>query len=94
MDLHTLLDPVSGFWKCPKKGFEKVIFGIFLEQNVSSTFCHQTSSTYHTDTTHGVDYGVSHPLTPSSSPVTVLYCTVPYCKYRKTKIQKDKKAKR
>ena len=41
---------------------------------------HQTSSTCHTDTTHVVEYGVSHPLTPSSSPVTtVLYCTVLYC---------------
>ena len=37
----------------------------------------QTSSTCHTDTTHGVEYGVSHPLTPSS-PGTVLYCTVLY----------------
>ena len=23
MDLHILLDPVSDFWKCPKKGFKK-----------------------------------------------------------------------
>ena len=30
-------------------------------------------------TPHRVEYGVSHPLTPSSSPVTVLYCTVLYC---------------
>ena len=28
---------------------------------------------------HRVEYGVNHPLTPSSSPVTVLYCTVLYC---------------
>ena len=30
-------------------------------------------------TPHRVEYGVIHPLTPSSSPVTVLYCTVLYC---------------
>ena len=30
-------------------------------------------------TLHRVEYGVSHHLTPSSSPVTVLYCTVLYC---------------
>ena len=35
-------------------------------------------STCHTDTTHEVEYGVSHPLTPSSSPVTVLSHTVLY----------------
>ena len=28
---------------------------------------------------HKVEYGVSHPLTPSYSPVTVLYCNVLYC---------------
>ena len=27
-DLHILLDP--DFWKCPKKGFKKIIFGHFL----------------------------------------------------------------
>ena len=106
-DLHILSDPVSNFWKCPKKGFLKSDFQHFLEQNVSSTFCHQTSSTCHTDTTHGVEYGVSHPLTPSSSPVTALYCTVPYCivlyctilyrntkRQKKTEIQKYRKTKR
>ena len=30
-------------------------------------------------TPHRVEYGVNHHLTPSSSPVTVLYCTVLYC---------------
>ena len=30
-------------------------------------------------TPHRVEYGVSHHLTPSSSPVTVLYCTVLHC---------------
>ena len=30
-------------------------------------------------TPHRVEYGVSHPLTPSSSYVTELYCTVMYC---------------
>ena len=28
MDLHILLDPVNDFWKFPKKGFKKMIFGI------------------------------------------------------------------
>ena len=25
-DLHIILDPVSNFWKCPKKGFKKLFF--------------------------------------------------------------------
>ena len=29
MDLHILSDPVSEFWKCPKK-FLLLLFGIFL----------------------------------------------------------------
>ena len=30
MNLHILLDPVSDFWKCPKKGFKKIILLHFL----------------------------------------------------------------
>ena len=29
MDLHILSDPVTDFWKCPKKGLKKLV-GIFL----------------------------------------------------------------
>ena len=29
-DLHILLDPVSDFLKCPKKGFNKMIFWHFF----------------------------------------------------------------
>ena len=29
-DLHILLDPVTDFWKCPKKGFKQIFVGIFL----------------------------------------------------------------
>ena len=29
MDLHILLDPVSDFWKCPKKGFKNYLFEFF-----------------------------------------------------------------
>ena len=29
-DLHILSDPVTDFWKCPKKGFKKIFVGIFL----------------------------------------------------------------
>ena len=29
-DLHILSDPVTDFWKCPKKGFKKIIVGHFL----------------------------------------------------------------
>ena len=25
-NLHIILDPVSDFWKCPKKGFKKMHF--------------------------------------------------------------------
>ena len=39
---HTILsDPVSDFWKCPKKGFKKKLFMAFF----SSEFCHQTCAT-------------------------------------------------
>ena len=30
MDLHIFSDPVKDFWKCPKKGFIKIIFSHFL----------------------------------------------------------------
>ena len=30
MNLHILLDPVSNFWKCPKKGFKKKLFTVFF----------------------------------------------------------------
>ena len=29
-DLHILSDPVTYFWKCPKKGLKKIFVGIFL----------------------------------------------------------------
>ena len=75
-DLHICSDPVSDFWKCPKKVFFKVIVGVFLKQNVSSTFCHQTSSTCHTDTTQS---GIWSEPPPDTIPLSVLYCTVLYC---------------
>ena len=67
------------FGSAPKRGYKINDFWHFLEQNASSILCHWTSSTCHTGTTHKVEYGVSYPLTPSSSPVTVLYYTEPYC---------------
>ena len=30
MDLHILSDPVTDFWKCPKKWLKKIFVGIFL----------------------------------------------------------------
>ena len=41
MNLHILSDPVSDFWKCPKKGFKKKLFMVFF----SSEFYRQTSAT-------------------------------------------------
>ena len=32
MDLHIILDPVTEFWKCPKKGFNKIICWNFFYQ--------------------------------------------------------------
>ena len=29
-DLHIFSDPVTDFWKCPKKGFKKYFFCIFF----------------------------------------------------------------
>ena len=52
----------------------------FFKQNVSYTFCHQTSSTCHTDTTHSGIWSDPPPDTILLSYYcTVLYCTVLYC---------------
>ena len=40
-NLHILSDPVSDFWKCPKKGFNKKLFMAFF----SSEFYHHTCAT-------------------------------------------------
>ena len=44
------------FLEVPQKGVLKKWFLVFLEQNVSSTFCNQTSSTCHTDTTQSTQW--------------------------------------
>ena len=36
MNLHILSDPVSDFWKCPKKGFKKSYLWRFLVQHFSA----------------------------------------------------------
>ena len=41
MNLHKLSDPVSDFWKCPKKGFKKKLFMAFF----SSKFYRQIRAT-------------------------------------------------
>ena len=41
MNLHILSDPVTDFWKCPKKGFKKMLFTAFF----SSEFFRQTRTT-------------------------------------------------
>ena len=80
MNLHILSVLVTDFWKCPKKGFKQKWVLAFLEQNVSSTFCHQTSSTCHTDTTQSVIWSDPSPDTILlSCYCTVLYCNVLYC---------------
>ena len=40
MNLHILSDPVSDFWKCPKKGFKKKLFKAFLFQILPPDTCH------------------------------------------------------
>ena len=35
--LHILSDPVTYFWKCPKKGVKNVFDGIFLGGLIGST---------------------------------------------------------
>ena len=76
-NLHILSDPVTGFWKCPKRGLKKVNLQNFFKQNVSSTFCHQTSSTCHIDTTQSGIW--SDPPPGHHPPLLLLYCTVLYC---------------
>ena len=77
-NLHILSDPVTDFWKCPKKGFKKVIFGVLFNKMLVPHSATRLAAPV-TLTPHRVEYGVCHLLTPSSSPVTVLYCTVLYC---------------
>ena len=36
MNLHILSDPVSDFWKCPKKGFKKSYLRRFLVPNFAA----------------------------------------------------------
>ena len=67
-NLHILLDPVTDVWKCPKRGFKRLVPHSATRLAAPVTL-----------TPHRVEYGVTHPLTPSSSHVTVLYCTVLYC---------------
>ena len=80
-NLHKLSDPVTDFWKCPIKGFSKSDFWHFLNKMLVPHSATRLAAPV-TLTPHIVEYGVIHPLTTSSSPVTVLYsvyCTVLYC---------------
>ena len=74
-NLHILSDPVIDFRKCPKKVFFLKWFFVFFKQNFSSTFCHQTSSTCHTDTTQSGIWSES----PPDTILLFCYCTVLYC---------------
>ena len=68
------------FLEVPQKGVLKKWFLAFFEQNVSSTFCHQTSSTCHTDTTQSGIWSDPPPDTILlSCYCTVLYCITLYC---------------
>ena len=49
-------------------------YAVLFEQNFSSTFCHQTSSTCHTDTTQSGIWS-----DPPPDPLLLLYCTILYC---------------
>ena len=77
-NLHILSDPVTDFWKCPKMGFKKIIYGIFLNKMLVPHSATRLAAPV-TLTPHRVEYGVIHLQIPSSSPVTVLYCNVLYC---------------
>ena len=71
---HILSDLISGFGK----EFFKSDFWHFLNKMLVPHSATRLAAPV-TLTPHRVEYGVIHPLTPSSSPVTVLYCTVLYC---------------
>ena len=77
-NLHILLDPVTDFRKCPKKGFKKSDFWRFLNNMLVPHSATRLAAPV-TLTSHRVEYGVICLQTPFSSPVTVLYCTVLYC---------------
>ena len=77
MNLHILSDPVTYFWKCPKKGFLKSDFWHFLNKMLVPHSATRLAAPV-TLTPHRVEYGVIHPLTPSSWYCTVLYCNLLY----------------
>ena len=76
-NLHILLDPVTYFWKCPKKALKNMIFWCFLNKMLVPHSATRLAAPV-TLTHYIVEYGVIHPMTPSSSPVTELYCNVLY----------------
>ena len=73
--MHICSDPVTDFWKCPKKGFKKSNCLCFLNKMLVPHSATRLAAPV-TLTPHRVEYGMRHHLTPSPSPITVLYCTV------------------
>ena len=65
------------FGSAPKRFFFKWFLAFFNKMLVPHSATKLAAPV--TLSPHRVEYGVSHPLTPSSSPVTVLYCTILYC---------------
>ena len=47
MNLHILSDPVSDFWKCPKKGFKKSYLWRFLVPNFAAIHVPPSPSVTH-----------------------------------------------
>ena len=39
MDLQIVFDPVTDFWKCPKRGLKKLGFDIFHQGGGSNQIC-------------------------------------------------------
>ena len=72
-DLPILSDPVTYFWKCPKKGFKQNYFQLFLNKMLVPHSATRLAAPV--KLALALEYGVAPPDTILLS----CYCTIWYC---------------